>query len=556
MQENFVFCRMRLPRKIGLLGLLPIVALAQTVQRPLLPVTGQAVACVDGQAAGFSCNRVTLLAFLPLAALDSDWTQDDTTDVMANDIWGWVDPETDRRYALVGLSNGVSVVEVTDPVRPRLVAFLPEPSRDHSHKIRPDRTAHGEASLWRDIKTYGPYALVVSDHNSGHGLQVFDLRQLRTLTRTPALLEPVAHYLGFGTAHNVVVNETAGFAYAVGVGEHPDSLAYCDFGYHAVDLSDPLHPRFAGCFKSPLGGRVGPGYTHDAQCVVYHGPDPDYQGREICIGADETGIGILDVTDKTNVQEVATFTYAGVAYAHQGWLDEAHRYFYLGDELDEAQGWRAYQNGLQPTPPRTRTLIFDLSDLDKPRLAAEYLASTSVIDHNLFVRGNLLFQANYSAGLRVLDISNREQPVEISFFDTYPWGNPVQFVGAWSVYPFLPDGIVLVSSIGEGLFVLRPEGIATNHEPLPEKPPVGLSVPVPHPWRSTTQLWLRVDRPQRVRVRLLDLLGRVVQLVFQGHVDPARPVPLTLQGNWAPGLYLVQAEGETFTDMQPVVRIR
>ncbi len=169
--------------------LLPLAALAQTVQSPLLPVTGQAVACVDGRAAGFSCNSVTLLSFLPLAAIDGDFSQDDTTAVEANDIWGWVDPETDRRYALVGLSNGVAVVEVTDPVRLRLVAFLPEPSHDHAHKTRPARTAHEGASLWRDIKTYGPYALVVSDNNPGHGLQVFDLRQLRTLSQTPARLD-------------------------------------------------------------------------------------------------------------------------------------------------------------------------------------------------------------------------------------------------------------------------------------------------------------------------------------------------------------------------------
>nr|WP_243664112.1 hypothetical protein [Rhodothermus marinus] len=125
---------------------------------------------------------------------------------------------------------------------------------------------------------------MVSDNNPGHGLQVFDLRQLRTLAQMPAVLEPVAHYHGFGTAHNLVVNEATGFAYAVGVREHSDSLRHCDYGYHAVDVSDPLHPRFAGCFKSSLGGLVGPGYTHDAQCVVYQGPDPDYQAARSASG--------------------------------------------------------------------------------------------------------------------------------------------------------------------------------------------------------------------------------------------------------------------------------
>lgn len=542
------------------IGLLPTLALAQPLQNVLAPVTGRAVACEAGEAAGFPCARVTLLSFLPLAAIDGDFSQDHTTAVEANDLWGWVDLVTDRRYALVGLSNGVAVVEVTDPVRPYLVAFLPEPAHDHAHKTRPDRTAHEGASLWRDIKTYGPYALVVSDNNPGHGLQVFDLRQLRTLSQTPAVLDPVAHYHGFGTAHNLVVNEATGFAYAVGVQEHPDSLQHCNFGYHAVDLADPQQPRFAGCFRSSLPRYNRPheqGYTHDAQCVVYRGLDPDYQNREICVGADETGVGILDVTDKANVQEIATISqYPNVGYAHQGWFDEAQRYFYLGDELDEVQGWRAYERGAQPNPPRTRTLIFDLEDLDHPRLAAEYLAATSVIDHNLFVRGDLLFQANYTAGLRVLDISEREHPVEVAFFDTYPWGDPVKFAGAWGVYPFLADEVVLVSSIGEGLFVLRLEGVVTNRDLLLETPRVGLSVPAPHPWQEVTQLWLQVDQVQQVRVRVLDLLGRTVQEVFRGVVVPGQPVRLMLRGALAPGLYLVRAEGETFTDVRLVVRVR
>jgi len=98
--------------------------------------------------------------------------------------------------------------------------------------------------------------------------------------------------------------------------------------------------------------------------------------------------------------------------------------------------------------------------------------------------------------------------------------------------------------------------VATARDPLPETSRVGLSAPTPHPWRTTTQLWLRVDRPQQVRVRLLDLLGRTVQEVFRGAVEPAQPVRLVLQDAVAPGLYLVRAEGATFTDVRPVVRVR
>ena len=108
---------------------------------------------------------------------------------------------------------------------------------------------------------------------------------------------------------------------------------------------------------------------------------------------------------------------------------------------------------------RTRTLIWDVADLDDPVLLKEHFAETGTIDHNQYVRGNRLYQANLMSGLRVLDISDVENPVEIGFFDTVPDdpGLPA-FGGAWSNYPFFESGVVVVSSWSEGLFVLRVRG--------------------------------------------------------------------------------------------------
>ena len=155
------------------------------------------------------------------------------------------------------------------------------------------------------------------------------------------------------------------------------------------------------------------------------------------------------MTDRDNPIAIARGEYPNVAYAHQGWLTEDHRHFFMGDEADESQG------GVD----RTRTLIWDVADLDDPLLLKEHFAETSTIDHNQYIRGNRLYQANLMSGLRVLDISDVENPIEIGFFDTVPddAGLPA-FGGAWSNYPFFESGIVVVSSWSEGLFVLRPRG--------------------------------------------------------------------------------------------------
>jgi choice-of-anchor B domain-containing protein len=195
---------------------------------------------------------------------------------------------------------------------------------------------------------------------------------------------------------------------------------------------------FAGCHV------VTPD-THDTQCVVYQGPDVNFVGREICFGSNDDHMGIADVTDKTDPVTVSQTTYPQLGFVHQAWLTEDHRYLFVGDELDE----------LDFGVP-TRTHVFDVSDLLNPQYLYPYEAATSSIDHNMYVLGNRLYQANYSAGLRVLefgDLANREL-AEIAFFDTVPATGVGAFDGAWSVYPYLPSGTIIVSDGINGLFVL------------------------------------------------------------------------------------------------------
>ena len=213
-----------------------------------------------------------------------------------------------------------------------------------------------------------------------------------------------------------------------------------------VDIRDPLNPTFAGCFQDPATGSAGTGYSHDAQCINYHGPDADYAGAEICFGANETALSIADVTDKSNPRVVSNATYPNSAYLHQGWVSDDHRFFYMNDEGDELSG----------TAPRTRTLVWDIEDLDDPILLTEHLGTTAASDHNLYVRENLMYQANYVSGLRILDVSDPSNPVEVGFFDTVPTGDDAPgFAGAFSNYPYFPSGNIAVTSMREGLFILK-----------------------------------------------------------------------------------------------------
>jgi choice-of-anchor B domain-containing protein len=280
----------------------------------------------------------------------------------------------------------------------------------------------------------------VADGAAEHGVQVFDLRRLREVRGEPVTFEPDFLYDGIHSAHNIVINPATPFAYVVGASGGGET---CGGGLHMLDLSEPARPVFAGCFAHANTGRSGTGYSHDAQCVVYHGPDDKYRGREICLGSNETALSISDVTDKDNPVTVAIMNYPNVEYAHQGWLTEDHRYFYMNDEGDEPQG----------LVEGTRTLIWDLEDLDEPLLAAEYIAETPDTDHNLYILGNLMYQSNYGAGLRILDITNPTDPVEVAYFDNSPYGG-----ASWSNYPYFESGVVVVTSMNDGIFIVRNKG--------------------------------------------------------------------------------------------------
>ncbi len=389
-------------------------------------VTGEEVVCSDdGQAALFECDEVDLLSFLPVDAMGAN------RGVRLNDIWGWTDPESGRDIVIVGMTDQAAFVDVSDPGNPTYLGRLPKPEE-------------ARGSVWRDMKVYDNHVYIVSDGSGPHGMQVFDLTRLRGLDGSnPPTFDADAHYTNVASSHNVVINEESGYAYIVGASGGGET---CGGGLHMVNIQDPKNPTFAGCFADTTTGRSRTGYSHDAQCVMYHGPDEDYEGHEICLGSNETALSIADVTDKDDPVAVAMATYPNVGYSHQGWFDDEHRYFYMNDELDET-------GGLTPT---TRTLVWDLSDLDDPILVKEHFAESAATDHNLYVRGDLMYQSNYASGLRVLDISDRENPRLVGFFDTVPYGGDTnQMIGSWSNYPYFESGVVAVTSGREGLFLLR-----------------------------------------------------------------------------------------------------
>ncbi|MGA7304970.1 MAG: choice-of-anchor B family protein [Rhodothermales bacterium] len=400
----------------------------------LSSITGGTVPCTEGFAATFPCHGIDLAAFVSMSDLPASGD--------LSDIWGWKDDSTGHEYAIVTQETGTNFVDVTDPENPVIVGMLPI----HAGSV---------ANAWHDVRVYRNYAFIVADAAGAAGMQIFDLSQLASAggspvasmskgsSSTPTVFSETAYYGGIASSHNISIDEATGFGYVVGANSGGTT---CGGGLHMLDLSTPASPSFAGCFADATTGRSHTGYTHDVQCVVYHGPDTNYQGDEVCFSSNETHLLIADVTDKDNPSTIGKGTYPEASYIHQGWLTEDHRYFLQDDELDE------YYSSVG----QTTTYLWDVQDLADPVLVDTFSNPIGVIDHNQFVLGRYSIQADYTAGVRVIDFGDVENPSELLYFDTYPAANATIFDGAWGTYPYLPSGVILVSSIQQGFFVLKP----------------------------------------------------------------------------------------------------
>eukprot|EP00008_Paramoeba_atlantica_P010601 CAMPEP_0201475354 /NCGR_PEP_ID=MMETSP0151_2-20130828/774_1 /ASSEMBLY_ACC=CAM_ASM_000257 /TAXON_ID=200890 /ORGANISM="Paramoeba atlantica, Strain 621/1 / CCAP 1560/9" /LENGTH=406 /DNA_ID=CAMNT_0047855413 /DNA_START=192 /DNA_END=1409 /DNA_ORIENTATION=- len=386
----------------------------------LKAVTGSVEACVNGEVTVHSsgihdgtyrCSSVDLMSYISGAAMG--------TSVDTSDIWGAT--VNGRELAIVGHGDGTTFVDITDALNPIVLGYLPT---FDCGEVRVGRCA--KTRTWRDIKVYNNRAYIISE-NYGHGMQVVNMATLVEEARQQdfklkdevTILTADYDFDGFGKSHNIALNEETGYAYVIGSN-------MCNGGLYIVDVTEE-EPIYAGCYADD-------GYTHDCQCVVYSSsfPDSRYHGHEICFNYNEDTLTIVDVTDKDDIVLVSRTEYKGSQYTHQGWLTEDGRYLLLDDELDEMQG-TTYESETSDVEfgARTRTMIWNVEDLQNPFWATSFFSTQTVIDHNLYIQNNIGYQSNYCGGLRVLDVEDPLNIREIAYFDVAPYCDGPTFQGTW-----------------------------------------------------------------------------------------------------------------------------
>jgi choice-of-anchor B domain-containing protein len=405
-------------------------------------------ACTAGRAGSFPCHNVDFLAQVQLMDIPG-------APASASNLWGFVDLDDNREYAVLGHRTGTAVYDVTNPAAPVLVGNVA-----------------GNASAWREVKVYQlrdpgapahrAYAYV-STEAPGGGLQIIDLTNLPNgislaNTLTQFTTSHTLYISNVNYATNAALPGRQAFLYIAGAN-------VAGGAFRIYDLVDPVNPRLVT--PSP----AGTGYMHDStsmlitdnrttQCANAHNP------CEVLVDFNETTVDLWDVTDKAAPVRLSTTGYATANYTHSGWPSADNRYIIVHDELDEVR------RGIN-----TQIYTLDIADLRAPSIVTSYIGGTTATDHNGYTIGNRYYVSHYKRGLVIFDATNPRALTEIGSFDTYlaPAANTAGTDGAWGVYPFLPSETLLVSDIENGMFLLK------RNETLPPPSGGGGAGPAPQP---------------------------------------------------------------------------
>lgn len=330
--------------------------------------------------------NMALLSRMDLSALGQGVTS-------AAGNWGYVSPQG-RVFALTGLNIGLSIVEITDPTRPKSIALIP-----------------GATSQWREVRTYGEFIYVTTEATSG--LDIIDMRDPDRPTKIQTWSDT------FTSAHSLYIDRDRGLLFANGTRD----AARVSLGMRVLDVgSNPTNPREVGSFRDF--------YIHDLYA----------RGNRIYAAAINDGfLAILDSSNIGAIREVTRFLTGG-RFTHNAWLTADSRYLFTTDE-------RA-----------SRPLeAWDIANPLAPLKVSEYIARPAGIPHNVLIDGTRMVVSHYVDGVHVLDVSNPASPRLMGSYDTYEPALE-GFHGCWGAYIFPGSNLIIASDIEGGLFVLQYTG--------------------------------------------------------------------------------------------------
>lgn len=477
------FHRVLMMKLVVLLVLVVMVPPRATAQ--IDSIRGARATCTDGLASGHACSDMGLLSFV---------SRDELGIEFLTDVEPWLDPQTGRPYLITSGWDGVAVLDASDALNPVVLTTFELPAAV-------------------DIKVYEDHLYVTTEGNEALGLRSYRMDDL-----VAGIVSETSALDSFHQGHNLSLSAEAQRGYislvAGGLGSCKTLLE--------LDLTDPARPSVARCLPDSWSSNNR--WSHNAECLVYDGPDEDFAGRELCFMAvPGSGLVIMDVTDKAAAEGIVLgmVRYPDEQFAHQGVLTEDRRYFLMGDEG---------RDGDKP-----RMIIIDVADLSDPVVAGFYETPRFATDHDIERHGNRLYWSLYNDGVRILEFNGPDQINELGYFRTMPSGVAISG-GTWDT-AVLP-GVVAATSAQRGLYLLSDPTTAVAME---EEPDLDWDLSLyPNPASDVSTILIQ-GAPRGATLRLVDVAGR--EVLNRSLLARGLSSEVTIDvGGLAPGVYLARVQ--------------
>lgn len=417
--------------------------------------------------------------------------------------WGYV-AQDGSEYAIMGCVTGTMIAAISDSATIREVYFRPAIINFNN----PD-----QGNLWRELKVYSHYLYVVSEADTS-GIEIFDLQYL------PDSVVYLGKFFIPGHRSTHSISQTGQFLYLNG------SNSSFGNGVTVVDLANPVLPVKRGSWNQE--------YVHDSRTI-----NDTLYASNIYSGK----LAIFDVRNKDSLKFITSFSTIPNPFTHNSALTSDGKFIFTTDETQAPAG---------------KLKIWNIENLFNPIHTATWQPAgiTNTIVHNVEIYGDTAVVAHYQAGVRVLNISDPANPIEIAWYDTYPSGNSNQFAGCWGVFKF-PSGKIIASDMNTGLYILKmgtPFGIQTISSINPEN--FSLEQNYPNPFNPVTKFKFNIPVSGIVSLKIYDISGREVAEILNKPMQPG-----TYEADWdasafSSGVYFYSIQAGDYNSTKKMVLVK
>lgn len=426
-----------------------------------------------------------------------------------NSVWGWMDPQDNKEYAILGSTDGTYFIDVTTPTAPVVRDFVP---------------GRRDSCIWREYKTYQNYLYAVSDDGAPNSMQIIDMSYLPDSVRVVYDQDTLVR-----RSHSIFIDEMNAMLYLNSVylpanGGHSNMAIF--------SLANPKNPALLRRLEQdyPSNDNVHDCYVRNDTCYA----SSSYGGLMIYkLNANNT---LTQIGDITNYEP-------GGAYNHNSALTADSKTLIFADEV----------------PTNLTVKSVDVSNFSNITIVDTFRSTPTTIatPHNVFIPNGSNTRsviAYYQDGVQIFDISNPANVTRTGFFDTAPSDCPTcpnpNYSGCWGAYVDLPSGIILASDMQDGLFVLDATAAMTGIQDIISQ----VSVDVfPNPFTENFELTLSLLSSTNITYELSDISGK--QIIKKEISVPSGKSLIPVDAKClSAGAYLLTVKGKDISITKKIIK--